>query len=284
MIVEPDFQGRTGQQGHLDLGIEKVAGMSTVVQARAGAPLKVLVPWSRGASAWAFVSSLGGGMVSGDRHELTVKVGSGATAFVGTQSSTKIYRPSRADSPACMQRVKVQAGADSWMVWAPDPVQPFAGARYRQSQTFLLQESSNLVCVDSVTAGRSERGEQWHFDEYRSRTEVYVGARRRVLDSLQLVSEPGTVPVNARMGSCQAVAVVLLTGPRVASAACELLEQISSIQPHREDPVRCCGSPIPGGALLRVASTRVEAVRHCLAAWLSFLSQPLGDNPWVRKW
>ena len=68
-----------------------MAGESAVIRASATSPLKLLTPRPRGSSAWAYVSSYGGGMVAGDcQHQLDVRIGPDATGFFGTQSSTKV--------------------------------------------------------------------------------------------------------------------------------------------------------------------------------------------------
>jgi len=43
-------------------------------------------------------------------------------------------------------------------------------------------------------------------------------------------------------------------------------------------------SPVPAGAVLRVAGEDVENVGRELHRHLKFLAEPLGDDPWARKW
>ncbi len=268
--------------GQLHLGIERVAGESTVVRGIATSPLKLLTPRARGASVWAYLSSYGGGMVAGDRHRLDLRIGPGATAFFGTQSSTKIYRnPSGAP---CSQQVRVTVGEGGFLAWIPDPVQPFAGATYHQRQEFHLSAGANLVFLDSFSAGRSERGEHWAFTEYRSRSEFWIDGRRCLLDSVCLRSDTETLPVERRMGTCQAMAFVVLLGPELAAASGALLASVSATAVGRSDHPWISASPLDQGALFRIAGTRIEAVRERLAQLLSFLSHWLGDPPFARKW
>jgi len=271
-----------GQGGRLHLGIDRVAGQCAIVQARATSPLKILTPRPRGVSAWAYVSSYGGGMVAGDRHHLEIRIGPDATGFFGTQSSTKIFRST--GQRTCRQSARVHVGAGGLLVWLPDPVQAFSGARYRQEQTFQLEESSGLVLLDGFTAGRSERGEHWAFEEYRSRTEVFVGGTRRLLDAVCLTGEGVRSSVYQRMGTCQALSLVLLLGPPLQEVTRLLLAQMGRMPAPRGAAVQVSASPVTGGVLLRIAGTQVEAVRKRIAELLSFLPRFLGDDPWARKW
>lgn len=267
--------------GRLELEVQQVSGASAVVQGSATSPLKLLTPRPRGRSVWAYVSSYGGGMVSGDEHHLDVTIGAGATAFFGTQSSTKVYR-----SPSglpCVQRTRATVGEDSFLAWVPDPVQAFAGARYRQEQEVRISASSGLVWVDGFTAGRSERGEHWQFGEYRTRTELWVEGTRRWLDSVVLQDGP-EVPVGVRMGYCQAMTLILLWGPPLATVVRELLERIQNLPAGRGASTRLSASPLAGGLLIRVVGTTVEAVRRLTAECLEFLPAHLGDDPLARKW
>jgi len=271
-----------GRGGQLHLGVERVAGESAVTRASATSPLKLLTPRPRGSSAWAYVSSYGGGMVAGDQHQLAVQIGPGATGFFGTQSSTKVYRSP--DGQLCQQSARVKVAAGGLLVWLPDPVQAFAGARYRQDQEFRLEGSSGLVLLDGFTGGRSERGEHWAFEEYGSRTEVFVGGTRRLLDSVCLSSENSKLTVNRRMGACQAMSLLLLLGPPLQEVANGILGRIACLPATRGAAVRVSTSPVAGGALVRVAGVQVEAVRRQIAELLSFLPRLLGDDPLARKW
>ncbi|MGC3957324.1 MAG: urease accessory protein UreD [Verrucomicrobiota bacterium] len=72
--------------------VTTVFGESTAVSSFASSPMKLLTPVARGKSVWAYTSSFGGGLVAGDKTQLSVKINSDVRCFLGTQSSTKVYR------------------------------------------------------------------------------------------------------------------------------------------------------------------------------------------------
>jgi urease accessory protein len=161
----------SAQRGNAELTVESVAGQSAVTSAFASTPLKLLTPRSRGQSVWAYTSSFGGGFVAGDETRLELRIGKGARCFLGTQASTKIYRNPRA--LACGHVTHATVEENALLVFAPDPVQPFADSSYTQRQSFELGAGAGLVLVDWFTSGRAARGERWAFNRFQSRNEVW---------------------------------------------------------------------------------------------------------------
>ena len=159
-----------------------VGGQTSLTRTRGSYPLKLLVPRWRGCCSWVYTGTMGGGLVDGDRIDVTVTVGSGATLFIGSQASTKTYR-----SPTgvgCAQRLDAHLEGTATLVVAPDPVTCFAGSRYEQMQNFEICEASNLVVLDWMSSGRWATGERWDFSYYASRTEVSVAGKCRVAEAV----------------------------------------------------------------------------------------------------
>jgi urease accessory protein len=270
------------ERGRAALEVEMVFGESTVTSAFATSPMKLLTPRSRGQSAWACTSSFGGGLVAGDQTQFDVKTGAGTRCYIGTQASTKIYR-----NPAalpCGHRTEARLGANSLLVFAPDPVQPFALSSYTQRQEFHLAEGAGLVLLDWFSSGRAARGERWEFARFQSRNDVFVAGKLGFMDSLLLAPDQGPLAAQHRAGRFNCLAVLLLIGAPLQQAAAELLRTLSARPVERLAALVCSASPIGDGAVLRVAGESVEEVGWELRQHLTFLIELLGDDPWVRKW
>ena len=179
-------------------------------RAFATSPLRLLTPRNHGHAAWIFTSSHGGGLVDGDDIALQASVGAGATAFLSTQSATKVYRSPRGTRAA----LDADIGDNALLVVAPDAVICFAGSRYRQTQRVNLGAGSGLVLLDWVTSGRRESGERWAFDEYVSRTVVHLEGRLVVHDALALRASDGRM--DARFGPFDVLAAAVLVGRGLA--------------------------------------------------------------------
>ncbi len=280
-IPMPQPEGPRVAPGHAHLTVETVDGQSTVTAAFSSSPIRILIPKSRGLSAWAYTSSFGGGMVGGDRTRLDLHLGPQARCFVGTQASTKIYRnPSRA---ACSHVTQARLEAEALLVWAPDPVQAFADSTYSQHQVFDLAPGAGLVLVDWFSSGRAARGERWKFSRFKSRNEVLVGGERLFLDSILLDAAGGPLDSPVRAGRFNGFATVLIVGEPWRAAAQQLLEHVSGRPVERQSPLVISASPIRDGAVLRLAGEDLEAIGREIRGHLGFVCDVLGDDPWARR-
>jgi urease accessory protein len=269
-------------RGHAHLAVEMVFGQSTVTSAWSSDPIKILVPKSRGVSAWACTSSFGGGMVGGDQTRLDLKLGAETRCFVGTQASTKIYRnPSQLP---CSHITRANLESNSLLVFTPDPVQAFAGSTYSQRQEFHLAPGAGLVLLDWFNSGRAACGERWAFSQFKSRNDVFIAGKRIFLDSILLDSSDGSLDSPMRAGRFNCFATLLFVGEPLRAATNQLLEKISTKPVERKSPLVASASPIRDGAVLRIAGEQVEAVGRAIHQNLDFLSKFLGDDPWSRKW
>ena len=233
------------------------------------APLKLLLPRNHGPARWAFAATLGGGLVEGDSIELDVRAETGASALLGTQASTKVFR---ATARGASQTLRAHVGEGALLCVLPDPLVPFAGARYEQSATYALAPGASLVALDVLSCGRSARGERWAFARYASRTRI----DDRVNDAVVL--DASEAPPAAAMGRFDVVATLFAVGPRAHVAA-----ELPAL--GRRAEVVAASSPLAGGGVcLRVAATRIEACLAFLRRALEPVRQSLGDDPFTRKW
>ncbi|KAK0507687.1 hypothetical protein JMJ35_009576 [Cladonia borealis] len=125
-----------------------------------------------------FLLTYGGGLVSGDHISLSIRLDPSTRLTITTQGSTKIFRPPVTPStttspPTTRQDLTVHICPHAALWLAPDPVQPFAGSLYAQTQIFHVERGGSLGVVDWVSEGRKARGEQWAFEKWRGRNEVW---------------------------------------------------------------------------------------------------------------
>lgn len=258
------------------LAVSSVDGRSVVTGALARSPLKLLTPQNRGAAAWVFQSSLGGGFVGRDRVSLSVDVASGATLFLSSQASSKVYR--RAD--ARFELDATVAGGATLVCW-PDPVACFADGALTQHQRFHLATGGNLVLVDAVTSGRPAHGEEWDVRRLELRAEVELDGATCFRDALLLSPEHG--PLRARLGRAGAIATAALFGPRFASAGKDLASRAAA-RTVTNGALAVC-SPHAHGAVLRFAAPTAEALAAVTRELLSpLVTAVLGEDPFERKW
>jgi len=158
--------GALAGRGHVTIAAR--GDRAYVARARAESPLKLLFPRNHGSAQWVFTATYGGGLVDGDGIVLDLEIDARASAFVSTQSATKVYRSPRGTSQSLDARVATGA----LLALVPDPVSCFAGARYSQRAHVALAGGASLLLVDAFTCGRAARGERWDFAHLASRTTI----------------------------------------------------------------------------------------------------------------
>jgi urease accessory protein len=244
------------------------SGTGTAVEtAYSESPLRLLTPRNHGSAAWAYISTLGGGLLDGERLQLEISVGPGARAFVSSQGPTRVFRSSRGAASETVARVE-PGGA---LVLVPDPTACFGGARYAQSTRVHLAEDSSLVLWEVLSAGR----ERWGFTRCESALRVLP-----FLDERWLL-DPEHGPLEERMGRFGAIGTLLLVGPLFASLAQSIRERIDAAPVKDATPLVESASPLRLGALVvRAAAPTVQQLVQQLRRHLSTLPSLLGDDPW----
>lgn len=151
-----------------------------------------------------FVLTYGGGLLAGDCIDLKICLDPCTRLAIATQGSTKVYKTphsslgerqkarqgnttvetlasdhaiqNSSNSPDLTSRqdlrVRIHRGAALWL--APDPIQPFAGSQYAQTQIFEMERGASLGAVDWVSEGRRARNESWAMDGWRGRNEIWA--------------------------------------------------------------------------------------------------------------
>ena len=267
-----------GRAGEARLAFERVRGRTVVRTALVHSPLRVLTPRNHGHAAWVYTSTLGGGLVDGDRLSVEVDVAPGASALLSSQGSTRVYRSPR----GCHNTLSARVGEGALLALVPDPTTCFAEARYEQLQDIHLAPGASLVVMDLLTAGRSAYGERWAFSRFASTLRVHREGRALLDERWLLDPAHGALP--ARLGRFEALATVLLVGPALASARQALAEHVGALPLTPRAGLVLSASPLgPDALVLRAAATSPEHLLRSAREWLAFLPSLLGDDPWIRR-
>jgi urease accessory protein len=266
--------------GSGQLVVSFVDGQSSATLINAQSPLKLLVPTSRGPSVSAFTSTFGGGLVAGDHITLHIQVATKSTLAIGTQSSTKVFR---CDNGLLAQQQLTATVHDGALLGIlPDPVTCFAGSRYCQRQTIELSATGSLLLIDPLTSGRAARDERWAFLQYESHILITRAGRRLAVDATRLEAQAGS-PIAQRMGRFQALASVLLLGPRCVAHAAALLTWHNKQPLNAQADLLVSASPIADGVLLRLGAHGYDVLDQFLRHHLGPVVTELFGDHWQRK-
>ena len=110
--------------------------------------------------------NLSGGVLAGDKLSLDVAVGAGATAQITSTSATRIYR-SRPEACAAESVTRIRLRENALLEYLPDPLIPFAGAKYSQHTEVDLSDGAGLFWWETLAPGREARGEVFSYETVR---------------------------------------------------------------------------------------------------------------------
>lgn len=172
-LVPPADAISPGQNGLVDLALERRAGRTRLTQSRTRPPLLVqqaLYPDEAVPDmAYVFLANPTGGLLQNDRHGIAVSVSAGARAHVTTQSATKVY--TMTDGVA-EQRVRLNVAAGGYLEYLPDPLIPYRDASLEQEVEIVCEPGGALLFSDVITPGRVAMGESFRFRNISNRVTV----------------------------------------------------------------------------------------------------------------
>jgi len=225
-------------EGHLSVHLLPQA-ISALSRITFQYPLKLISPspTAHQKSVLVFLLTYGGGLVGGDQVRLKIDVKPNAKLSIVTQGHTKVFKsPSRDVITRQQLRVSIAVGAALCLL--PDPVQPFGGSVYEQSQVFTLEDGGSLCLLDWVSAGRTARGENWDFGTWSGRNEIWAAvqfeqtARLLLRDNVILegdISKAEDKLLKEKMHNLSIFGTLVLRGPLLEDLATFFLSEFSSL-------------------------------------------------------
>jgi urease accessory protein len=197
----PPAAMRAGQlQASLALVFERSGGHTVLAASRQEPPLRVVraFPLDDGA-ALVHLHNVSGGLLGGDTIDLEMRLGEGANAQVTTTGATRLYRP-RDESPVTLQANKISVAQNALLEYVPDPIIPFAHARFRQHTTIELADGAGLFWWEILAPGREAYGELFAYQQVELAMEVRALNRPILRERARLEPEKFPVISAARLG------------------------------------------------------------------------------------
>jgi len=142
--------------GRIALSVAAQSGVTRRRQVYEDGPLRVRFPNASGSALEAMIVNTAGGIAGGDRHDLDIGVGEGATLGVTTAAAEKVYR---ALGPGAEIAVKLAVSAGARLTWLPQETILFDRARLTRRIEVELAPDATLLMSEAVVFGRSAMGE-----------------------------------------------------------------------------------------------------------------------------
>jgi urease accessory protein len=184
----------------LDFQRDAASGQTHLAASTQQPPLRVIRAFTReDGSSLTHLHNVSGGILGGDRLHFHAAIGPNANVQITTTGATRIYRP-RATAASAEQHNKIEIAEDSLLEYVPDPIIPYAGARFAQSSEIHLAQGAGLFWWEILAPGREARGEIFAYEQVVMRTDIFAPSRVIAAERVRL--EPRIRAINslARMG------------------------------------------------------------------------------------
>jgi urease accessory protein len=127
-----------------------------------------------------------GGLVGGDRLDVSVAIGDGAEAMVFGQAAEKVYRSL---GPTSRIAIGLSVARDGWLEWLPQETILFEGARLERRTRIEVAPGARALAGEILVFGRIACGEQLSRGLVHDAWEVRRGGRLQWTDALHLEDE-----------------------------------------------------------------------------------------------
>ena len=252
-----------GWLGRLELGFEEVEGRTRLSRRRHEGPLRVqraLFPEGE-VVPHVIVLHPPGGVVGGDRLEISVDVGPRARALLTTPAAQKLYRSA---GPRAVQLNRLKVGRGAEFEWLPGETIAFEGAVVNSTTRVVLDHGGAFMGWEISCYGRPSSGACFEHGSLEQRFEIFRGddplliERTSVCGGSDVLDAPWALRKNPVLAAFYAV-------PRAAG---EIDALVASLREQVRPYAGTTNAMTSLGEMLvvRASGSRVEQVREVLVA------------------
>jgi urease accessory protein len=233
-------------------------------------PLRVLFPAAEaGDAALAVLVTTSGGLVAGDRIDITVEVGNGAVAHVTGSAAEKIYRSTGATIEV-EQRLEVQSGG--WLEYLPPETILFDRARLRRHTRVDLLGDAGFLGGGLLVFGRIAMGERFHQGLLHEGWEIHRDGALVWGDALHVEDDVAAIMDDPACFAGAAACATLILAPRGGNPR-PFVERARAVQQQSAAEGLRAGATAINGLLVARWLGDPLAVRHAYAELACHLRQ-----------
>jgi urease accessory protein len=199
-LVQSAVSHRVNSSLNLRLAFDPATRTTVLSESSAEPPLRVVRAFAQpDGAALIHLHNVSGGLLGDDRLSLSVRLGENAKLQLTTTGATRIYRAREEAGPAT-QRTEISLAANAFLECLPDPIIPFADARFSQRTAIQLAEGAGLFWWEILAPGREAHGELFAYDVVEMKADLRAEGRLVAAERVRL--EPGKYPLSspARLG------------------------------------------------------------------------------------
>ncbi|MEK5332796.1 urease accessory protein UreD [Lysinibacillus sp. FSL W8-0992] len=227
-------QGKVNHYGKLEMAFEPRRGYTRLVHVYQQPPLKASreLYADNKPTATVFIMESSGGMVAGDRNEISVKLAPDSQVKLKQQSALKIY-PSH-NGERCTQEITVEIAEGARLEWLPEVTIPFERARFQVDTTIRMAKSSTLIWGEIIAPGREMRGEIFDYQSFQSKYKIFVEEALIAFDSFHFKPQEMNLSTIGLLERAYYIGSLWIVSPQVENLNIrelqEMIQRESSIQ------------------------------------------------------
>lgn len=168
--------------------------------------------------------NVSGGILGGDQLTIRAELAESTQVQLTSTGATRVYRhrPGYVDAS---QRTVLTVGKNALLEYLPDPLIPFAAARFHQQTEIALAEGAGLFYWETIAPGRVAHNEQFAYDALALQLDITVAGQPILIERLQL--QPALRPPSAvaRMGEYQYMGALYICKVGLSAKEWVALEQ-----------------------------------------------------------
>jgi urease accessory protein len=199
-LTQPTMVRRVDSSLRLRFALDAATQTSVLAECSSEPPLKVVRAFTlEDGAALVHLHNVSGGLLADDRLAVSVILQENAKVQLTTTGATRIYRARKEAGPAT-QTTEISLGPNAFLEYLPDPIIPFASARYCQRTNIRLAPGAGLFWWEILAPGREAHGELFAYDSVEMKADLTAGARLLACERVRL--QPRKYPPSspARLG------------------------------------------------------------------------------------
>jgi urease accessory protein len=267
-----------GMQGSARLVIIRSADEDRLADLHQATPLRILFPYPLpGDPFTAALVNTSGGLVGGDRLQIDISVGAGATALVCAQAAEKVYRSLAPDSHI---DIGLEVSAGGWLEMLPQETILFDGARLRRRSRVDLSGDARFLGGEILVLGRRARGERMRRGLLQDSWDIHRDGQLCWVDRLRFDGDiEALIAQKASLDGAIAIASLIFAAPDAGSYLDALREQLAGF------PGRASATCVNGILVVRWLASDPLSLRQAFAkAWIFIRSEKKFPASLPRLW
>lgn len=144
--------------------------------------------------------NVSGGILGGDQLTVSACLEESTQVQLTSTGATRVYRH-RPDYTIATQLTHLQVRQGALLEYLPDPLIPFAGARFRQQTRIELAADAGLFYWEIIAPGREAHNELFAYDEVALQLDIVAEGQPIVIERMHLRPAKEPLTSRTRMGN-----------------------------------------------------------------------------------